>query len=95
MLYITIIVCTLLIAITILGWKYLSRDFATEAAQDTQLDDISVLVSNINQRWFDYDNAPDNEKHSYKPSDMEIRDVLETIYTISTRGYEPDNKQQW
>ena len=90
---ITIIILALVVGAVILGWKYLSRDYAIEATQDTQLDDISVLVSNINQRWFDYDNAPDNEKHNYKPSDMEIRDILETIYTISTSGYEPDNKQ--
>ena len=90
---ITIIILALVIGAVILGWKYLSRDYAIEAAQDAQLDDISVLVSNINQRWFDYDNAPDNEKYNYKPSDMEIRDILETIYSISTRGYKPDNKQ--
>lgn len=90
---ITIIILALVIGAVILGWKYLSRDFATEAAQDAQLDDISVLVSKINQRWFDYDDAPDNEKYNYKPSDMEIRDILETIYTISTSGYESDNKQ--
>lgn len=90
---ITIIILALVIGAVILGWKYLSRDYAIEAAQDAQLDDISVLVSNINQRWFDYDNAPDNEKYNYKPSDMEIRDILETIYTISTRGYEPDNNK--
>lgn len=90
---ITIIILALVIGAVILGWKYLSRDYAIEAAQDAQLDDISILVSNINQRWFDYDNAPDNEKYSYKPSDMEIRDILETIYKISTRSYESDNKQ--
>lgn len=89
---ITIIILALIVSAVILGCKYLSRDFAIEAAQDAQLDNISILVSNINQRWFDYDNAPDNEKYRYKPSDMEIRDILETIYRISIRGYEPDNK---
>ena len=93
MICITIIILALVIGAVVLGWKYLSRDYAIEAAQDTQLDDISILVSKINQRWFYYDDAPDNEKYNYRPTDMEIRDVLETIYTISTRGYEPDNKQ--
>ena len=89
---ITIIILALVVGAVILGWKYLSRDYVIEAAQGAQLDDISVLVSNINQRWFDYDEAQDNEKYNYKPSDMEIRDVLKTIYAISTRCYEHDNK---
>jgi len=89
---ITIIILALVVGAVILGWKYLSKDYVIEAAQGAQLDDISALVSNINQKWFDYDEAPDDEKYKHKPSDMEIRDVLKTIYAISTRGYEPDNK---
>lgn len=86
MLYITIIVCTLLIAITILGWKYLSRDFAIEAAQDTQLDDISIICGKVIDKYNAYDEAEDSIKYKYTISNDQIRDTIEEIYKISTRG---------
>lgn len=86
MIYVTIIVCTLFITITILGWKYLSRDFAIEAAQDTQLNDISVICSKIINKYNASDEAPDSDKYKYLPSNEQIRDTIESIYSISIRN---------
>lgn len=86
MIYVTIIICTLFIAITILGCKYLSKDFVTEAAQDRQLNDISIICSKIIDKYNAYDKASSSDKLKYLPNYEQLRDTIESIYKISTRG---------
>lgn len=92
MIYVTIIICTLLIVVGFLGWKYLSRDFAIEAAQDTQLDDISIIAGKLLDKYNVWDAADDKDKYSCQPNHKEVMDVIYDIHTISTRGYDFDNK---
>lgn len=88
---ITIIILALVIGAVILGWKYLSRDYAIEAAQDTQLDDISIIVGRIIDKYNKWHDSDDKD-YKYKPNDDELEMIIRDVYTISTRGYSNDNK---
>lgn len=88
---ITIIILALVIGAVILGWKYLSRDYAIEAAQDTQLDDISIIVGRIIDKYNKWHDSDDKD-YKYKPNYNELEMIIHDVYTISTRGYSNDNK---
>lgn len=89
--YITIILCTLIVGATVLGWKYFSSDFAAEAIQDQQLDSISVICAKLKDRINKYEDADASGKETVKITYEEFCDAIEDIYTISTRDYEPNN----
>lgn len=89
---ITIIILALIIGAVILGWKGLSRDYAIEAAQDAQLDDISIIVGRIIDKYNKLHDSDDKD-YKYKPNDDELEMIIRDVYAISTRGYKPDHKK--
>lgn len=92
MICITIIILALVIGAVILGWKSLSRDYAIEAAQDVQLDDISIIVGKIIDKYNKWHDSDDKD-YKYKPNDDELEMIIRDVYTISTRGYQHDNNK--
>lgn len=92
MLYLTIIICTLLVCATVIAWRYFDGYTSIESAYDTQLDDISIIISRAKERHNLYMDEDSDKKFRYKHTDEELADIFDAIYRISTRGYKPDNE---
>ena len=90
---ITIILVALIAAGCILGCKYFQDISGKEAAMDTQLDDISIIIGKAKSRHENYMFGDEQDKYKSKHTDNELLDIFDTVYRISTRGFEQDDKK--
>lgn len=93
MICITIILVALIAAGCILGCKYFQDISGSEAAMDTQLDDISIIIGKAKERHEKYMFDDEKDKYIFKHTDNELLDIFDEVYRISTRGYEQDDKK--
>ena len=84
MIYVTIIICTLLIVVCVLGWKYLSKDYTIEAAQASYLNSISLISGKLLDKYDKWTDAEDADKYKYQPRHEEIMDIIDNIHKLST-----------
>lgn len=79
MIYITIILVAIIIAICVLGYKYIDGKFNPDMYEQVDITNVSRIIENILIRCSKYEKASGNEQYKYNISEEEIKTVMEDI----------------
>lgn len=93
MIYITIIICTLIICATVVAWRYFDEVTSLESTFDAKLNDIAFIAAKAKNRHDEYLYGDEENKYKFKHSDKELEDLFETIYAIASDRYVINNKK--
>lgn len=86
---ITIIVCTLLVVICVLLYKYIESTWnPTLYERDDDIYAINCIASRLLSRYKAYELANDKDKYMFNVRADEIVDTLENIIDITKNQYE-------
>lgn len=92
MIYITIIICTLIICAAVVAWRYFDSATSLECTYYAKLNDIALIAKRASDRHDLYLYSDEDDKYKFKHSDKELEDLFETIYDIASDKQIIDNE---